>query len=144
MRRIRDVVCPHKLKKTSKVVCKYVLVPILKCGLVTMLFLFVLLLSGCSEPVNYDSFAKCLTEKGVELYGSNNCPHCKNVKNDFGNSFKFLNYTECNPTAFGGNTEKCRDEQIKYLPTFKFADESVLTGELKFKILSEKVGCPLP
>jgi hypothetical protein len=31
-----------------------------------------------STAGKYDNFAKCLTEKGVEMYGASWCSHCQN------------------------------------------------------------------
>ena len=44
---------------------------------------------------NYDSFAKCLTEKGAVMYGAKWCAHCIEQKDVFGDSFKYINYVEC-------------------------------------------------
>jgi len=49
------------------------------------LFLLILLITlvGCSSKQGeYDSFAQCLTEKGVKMYGTEWCSHCKNHKDE--------------------------------------------------------------
>ena len=38
-----------------------------------------------------DSFAKCLSAKGVKMYGAWWCPHCKDQKESFGYSFQYVN-----------------------------------------------------
>jgi len=43
-------------------------------------------------PGDYDEFAKCLTEKGVIMYGEDWCQYTNAQKNMFGNSFKYVNY----------------------------------------------------
>ena len=108
---------------------------ILVITLIITLFLY-----GCgqSNPVVDDNFAKCLTEKGAELYGSKDCPHCQDQKAIFGDSIKFVNYIECSI-----NQQKCAEEEIKYLPTWKFEDGTVTTGVKYFDYLSDKTGCVL-
>jgi len=67
-----------------------------------LLFCLIALLSlaGCSDKQGkYDSFAQCLTEKGVTMYGTEWCPHCKNQKKMFGSSFKYIDYVDCDLRA---------------------------------------------
>jgi len=99
-----------------------------------------LLLYGCgpSDPIVVDNFAKCLTENGAELYGSEWCPHCQEQKVLFGTSLKFVDYTECTE-----DKQKCAEEEIKYLPTWKFNDGTITTGAKSFVYLAEKTGCVL-
>jgi hypothetical protein len=72
-------------------------------------------LTQCVLPTdkNYDAFAKCLTEKGATMYGAEWCPHCKEQKAVFGNSFKYINYVEC-----PDNTQLCLDKGIQGYPTW--------------------------
>ncbi|MBU2561711.1 MAG: thioredoxin family protein [Nanoarchaeota archaeon] len=109
-----------------------------------VLSLMVLFLSGCAERKGYDSFAQCITGNGVVMFGSETCPHCQNMKERFGNSFRFIEYVECNEYIPGADPDRCVTEGIGYLPTFRFSDGSKLVGELEFSILSQKTGCPLP
>ena len=77
-----------------------------------ILFGIIILILGCQNQ-NYDSFAKCLTEKGAVMYGAYWCGHCKEQKEMFGDSFKYINYVEC--------TEKkqiCEDAGIGGYPTW--------------------------
>lgn len=108
--------------------------------LLTITILMIILISGCSSsiPVGVDDFAKCLTENGAEVYGSKDCPHCQTQKEMFGESVKFVNYIECTL-----NYQKCAEEEIKYLPTWKFADGAVTTGVKSFDYLADKTGCVL-
>lgn len=77
------------------------------------LFLLTLItLIGCSS-VNYDSFAKCLTEKGVTMYGTQWCSHCQNQKKEFGESFEHIKYVDCD---FDKN--KCDKAGIRGYPTW--------------------------
>jgi len=103
----------------------------------------VLFIAGCGQNVltdlNLDSFASCLTENGAEMYGASWCPHCTDQKELFGESFKLIDYTECTT-----DQQKCEEEGIQYLPTWKFADGTVTTGLKSFSSLAEKTGCKLP
>ena len=71
--------------------------------------------SGCQLPVdkNYDSFAKCLTEKGAVMYGAVWCAHCKDQKKAFGDSFQYIKYVECTE-----NTKLCLDDGVNGYPTW--------------------------
>ncbi len=96
------------------------------------------------QPGKYDSFAKCLKEKGAVFYGAFWCPHCENQKKMFGTSARFLPYVECSTPDGKGQTATCKEKQIKGYPTWEFADGSRESGELSLKHLSEKTGCSLP
>ncbi len=48
-----------------------------------------------TSPGRYDDFAKCLTDKGAVMYGTDWCKYCKQQKNLFGKSFKYVNYKNC-------------------------------------------------
>ncbi|HLC65549.1 MAG TPA: hypothetical protein VJI46_05505 [Candidatus Nanoarchaeia archaeon] len=98
--------------------------------------------SGCSTK-NYDTFAKCLSEKGVKMYGAYWCSHCENQKEMFGDSWKYVNYVECSLPNRGGQTGICKDAKIEGYPTWEFADGSRLSGELSFETLSQKSGCQI-
>ena len=50
-----------------------------------------------NKPGPYDSFAKCLTEKGAVMYGAMGwCKYTQAQKGMFGKSFKYVNYKEFN------------------------------------------------
>jgi thiol-disulfide isomerase/thioredoxin len=97
-----------------------------------------------NEPGKLDSFAQCLTEKGMKFYGAFWCPHCQAMKRLFGNSTKYLNYIECSTPNGQAQTQICVDNKIEGYPTWVFADGSRMSGEVKLSQLSEKTGCALP
>ncbi|MBI4439900.1 hypothetical protein HY638_02920 [Candidatus Woesearchaeota archaeon] len=99
-----------------------------------------LLLLGCSTK-NYDTLAKCLSEKGVKMYGAYWCPHCQNQEKMFGDSWKYVTYVECSLPNRAGQTQICKDAKIEGYPTWEFSDGSRLSGELSFETLSQKSGC---
>jgi hypothetical protein len=92
-----------------------------------------------TSTVLLDDFAKCVAEHGVVMYGAWWCPHCKNEKKRFGDSFQYINYVECTD-----NPQLCTDKQVESYPTWIFGDGSRLSGELGFAPLAEKTGCSLP
>jgi glutaredoxin len=86
---------------------------------------------------NYDNFAKCLTEKGVVMYGSVTCPHCQNQKKVFGESFKYISYIECSE-----NPTQCSENGVQFVPTWSI-DGKLYTGEKTIEELSSLSGCEL-
>lgn len=95
------------------------------------------------EPGKYDDFAKCLTENGVKMYGAYWCPHCKNQKELFDNSWKYVDYVECSLPNKAGQTQLCRSERINGYPTWEFQGDERVEGELSLQQLSEKGNCSL-
>lgn len=56
-------------------------------------FLFAALIAYLQfSPGKYDSFAKCLTEKGAVMYGEDWCQYTNAQKGMFGKSFKYIDY----------------------------------------------------
>jgi hypothetical protein len=88
--------------------------------------------------INYDNFAKCLTEKNVVMYGSETCPHCQNQKKMFGDSFQYINYVECseNPSA-------CTEKGVQYIPTWSVNGSLQSSGEKTLNELSSLTGCKI-
>jgi thiol-disulfide isomerase/thioredoxin len=97
-------------------------------------------LIGCGEPTieEKDTLASCLTQKGAVMYGASWCPHCQAQKEMFGTAFSKVKYVECEEEK-----QKCADEEITGLPTWKFADGSRLEGKQEFKVLADKAGCKI-
>jgi hypothetical protein len=102
---------------------------------------FVLLTSG---PSKYDNFAKCMSEKDAKMYGAFWCPHCKEQKATFGNSWKYVNYVECSTPDGQGQLPICTQAGVSGYPTWEFANGSRSSGALSLSELSLKTGCPLP
>jgi hypothetical protein len=113
--------------------------------------IFVLLLiavSACSTQKvpqeQVDEFAKCLTEKGVAMYGTFWCPHCARVKKNFGPSFQYVKYVECDARGENEQSEFCIEKKIENYATFEFADGTREVGEPTFEVLAAKSGCKAP
>ncbi|MFH1500983.1 MAG: hypothetical protein ABIE22_03495 [archaeon] len=88
-----------------------------------------------TEKEDYDSFAQCLTDQGVIMYGSELCGHCKNQKETFGESFKYVTYVECTeqPEACAG---------LRGVPAWDINGE-IIYGEQSLEKLAELAGCDL-
>ena len=105
-------------------------------------FLFVLIvlsfLAGCSnKPGRYDSFAQCLTEKGVTMYGTEWCSHCQNQKKLFGRSFGNINYIDCDR-----DKNACLAAGVEGYPTWVI-DGKTYPGEQRLERLATLSGCEL-
>lgn len=103
-----------------------------------------LLLFFQSKPGTYDTFAKCLKDKGAVFYGAFWCPHCQNQKAMFGKSEKHLPYVECSTPDGKSQLSICKDKNIDGYPTWVFADGSRESGEVSLENLADKTGCSLP
>lgn len=88
---------------------------------------------------NYDTFAKCLAEKKLTMYGAYWCPHCQNEKKAFGDSFKYVPYVECTQ-----ETKLCLDKGINGYPTWIDANGKKYEGEQGLLGLSKISSCQLP
>ena len=100
--------------------------------------------SAPTSPGQYDAFAQCLKDQEAVFYGAFWCSHCKSQKELFGSSQKLLPYVECSTANGQGQLQVCKDANIEGYPTWVFKDGFRLSGELSFKILSEKTSCALP
>ncbi|HEY4522119.1 MAG TPA: hypothetical protein VJH91_00570 [Candidatus Paceibacterota bacterium] len=91
-----------------------------------------------------DTFATCLTDRGVVFYGAFWCPHCQATKRMFGRSAKLLPYVECSLPSGKGQVQVCLDKKIESYPTWEFPDGTRITGERTLQELADKSGCVLP
>jgi len=90
-----------------------------------------------SQPGESDSFAKCLTDKGVVVFGNDYCTYTAQNLNFFGKSKQYLNYIKCID-----NEELCNSKGIITTPTWEINGETY-SGVLNFNKLSELSGCEL-
>ncbi len=93
-----------------------------------------------------DNFAKCLTEKGGVMYGAFWCPHCAKVKKNFGESFRHIEYVECDPRGDNEQSLLCIEKGIEAYATFEFNNDPTtrLVGEPTFEELAVASGCVAP
>jgi hypothetical protein len=93
----------------------------------------------------HDAFARCLTERGVKMYGAWWCPHCIEQKEKFDASFEYVPYVECGIKGnMHGQSQACKDAGVNHYPTWQFPP----TGErvervFTLEALSERTGCAL-
>ena len=85
--------------------------------------------------------AKCLTQKGVVMYGAYWCPHCQSQKKLFAESFPYINYQECDAKGVKGNPEICRQAGIEFYPTWKIPGQPLLQGEQSLAKLAAEANC---
>jgi hypothetical protein len=94
----------------------------------------------------HDAFARCLSDRGVKMYGAYWCPHCQEQKEKFAASFEYAPYIECGVKGDAhAQAQVCKDENVKHYPTWQFPP----TGERVERIfslqeLSDRTGCALP
>jgi hypothetical protein len=93
----------------------------------------------------YDGFAKCLSSKGIKMYGAYWCPHCADQKAEFGRSFRYVNYVECAIKGSREQTAACKAAGIQHYPSWQFgADTKPVEAIFPLQELSDKTGCSLP
>ncbi|HEV2398871.1 MAG TPA: hypothetical protein VGS27_18135 [Candidatus Sulfotelmatobacter sp.] len=103
-----------------------------------------LVLAALGQSTDLDTFAKCLADKKATMYGSFLCSHCNDQKKLFGSSFRYVPYVECSQRGSRDMTFPCMAAEIRYTPTWIFADGERRTGIQPLKDLSQKTGCKLP
>ncbi len=106
-------------------------------GFVAIVLTFWLLLGNNDDVA---SFAKCLTDNGVTMYGTDWCGHCSSQKELFGDDFKYINFVNCD-----FHNEECNEANVIYYPTWKSSDDFLgQVGFLTFEQLAELSGCTVP
>jgi hypothetical protein len=99
----------------------------------------IVLIAGCAKaPVDsgkYDNLSKCLTEKGVVMYGTEWCTHCQNQKKSFGDSFQYITFVDCDK-----NKDECVAAGVEGYPTWK-VNGTNYPGEQNFYTLAKNAGC---
>lgn len=97
-----------------------------------------------AKTSNLDAFAQCVAAKQATMYGSFSCTHCDDQKKLFGASFKYVRYVECSVPGSRQMAFACEAQQIRFTPTWIFADAERLIGVQSLQQLSIKTGCSLP
>jgi len=111
-------------------------------GAILLVVVLVVIQNWPSGPGQYDTFTKCLTEKGTKMYGAYWCPHCKEQKKLFGPSWQYVKYVEC-AVSQSQTTLECQQAGIKGYPTWEFADSSRVEGKMTLEGLAQKSSCEL-
>jgi hypothetical protein len=84
----------------------------------------------------YDAFAKCLTSKGVVMYGTDWCPHCQAQKRLFGDSFRYVTFINCDVQKAA-----CDAAGVQGYPTWTFPRGEPVSGEQQLSTLSARTDC---
>jgi hypothetical protein len=92
----------------------------------------------------YDEFAKCLTSKQAKMYGAYWCPHCADQKEEFGASFRYVNYVECAIKGSSAMTPACKAAGVQHFPSWQFGQGPLVEAVFPLQELSDKTGCSLP
>jgi glutaredoxin len=118
-----------------------------RLSILVVLLLTAVLLSACGEPAGpkppgkYADVAKCLTQKGVIMYGAYWCPHCAAQKKIFGDDFQFITYQECDDAGTNGNHKLCLEKGVTSYPTWIFPGQGNLVGEQQPASLAQLANC---
>ena len=83
-----------------------------------------------------EKLAKCLTAKGVKMYGAEWCGHCNNQKAMFGDALQYVDYVECTEDAAA-----CNAAGVTGYPTWTSADGTKYPGEKPLENLAELFEC---
>ncbi len=105
-----------------------------------LIIISTIVLTACStgntvKSGQYDSLATCMTANGATMYGTEWCPHCKNQKEMFGNSFSLIDYVDCDRYK-----NECIGAGVEGYPTWKI-NGSNYAGTQNLYTLAEKSGC---
>ncbi len=100
---------------------------------------FILNKKSAGAVVNLDTFAQCLADKEITMYGTEWCVYCQKQEALFGNSFRLIPYVDC-----GKDSNKCTEQKIEATPTWIFPDNHRLVGLQGLEKLSLESSCPLP
>jgi glutaredoxin len=99
--------------------------------------LYYIFVSPAITAGKYDEFAKCLTEKGVKMYGTDWCKYCQMQKRLFGSSFKYINFVDCDE-----NRQECIAAGVNAYPTWRINGKNYV-GLQQLVTLSQLSGCEL-
>ena len=101
-----------------------------------------------SEQKNYDSFAQCVADRGVNMYGSFRCGVCAKERALLGDSFAYINEIECHPEGENPQTELCLSREIRQTPTWILEpngiEEARYVGFMSIEDLATFSGCEAP
>lgn len=109
-------------------------------GVIVIIAIAAAVMSMNQEPLGpgpYDDFAQCLTSEGAVMYGTDSCTYCKAQKADFGNSFQYINYVNCD-----FDSGACDAAGVRGFPTWTY-ELAKLEGKQSLNYLSDLTGCPL-
>jgi glutaredoxin len=65
------------------------------------------------------SLVRHLKQRGVKMYGADWCPFCQRQKAMFGETFREIDYIECDPNSPKGQPALCEKANIQVYPTWE-------------------------
>jgi len=109
------------------------------------IFMLIFILGSVShlsskENPEISELAQCLTDNGAQMYGTFWCGACTEQKKLFGNTFKYIDYIECDSRGNNPQPERCQIEEITGYPTWKISGKT-LTGVRDLNQLASIAGC---
>lgn len=97
------------------------------------------------EEADHTELAKCITEKGVNMYGSFRCGVCAKTRGMFGLAFEHINEIECHPQGKNAQTDLCLEKGVEGTPTWILEPNGEeikrFTGFMNTEELAEFAGC---
>jgi len=101
---------------------------------------------GRRSQHQHDAFARCLSDRGVKMYGAYWCPHCQEQKEKFDASFEYVPYVECGVKGdLHAQSQACKDANVKHYPTWQFPPMGERVERVfSLQELSDRTGCSLP
>jgi glutaredoxin len=96
---------------------------------------------GAAGKTYHDKLARCLAEKKVTMYGAMWCDHCKEQKELFGDSFRYVPYVECTVNGTRKITEECKSLGIRRTPTWIFPNGDRQERVIPLDELASRAGC---
>jgi len=71
-------------------------------------------------------FAKCISQSGLIMFGSDDCFYCNRQKELFGTSFQYVAYVNCKESA-----TECAARKVEGLPTWLSIDHKTPSTEMR-------------
>ena len=118
--------------------------PVIILFAVSLFLLVPLAWSGSEDSNGLDTFAQRSAEIKQSCTAASFASYCDDQKALFGKSFRYVAYVECSVRGGRQMTFPCVAAQVRFTPTWIFANGDRLTGFQPLKVLSEKTGCKLP
>jgi hypothetical protein len=89
-----------------------------------------------SGPAIQDKLAQCITQSGAVMYGTEWCTHCQEQKRLFGDSFRYIDFVNCDLKP-----DICSAEGVEVFPTWVFADGRNASSAQSLDVLAARTGC---
>ena len=125
----------RKLKTTNRFYISVVIIALIFANLAISSYTQTYTGQAISKQSDTEAFARCLTSRGVVMYGHGQEESTMLQKQMFGNTFWYVNYVDCER-----QTEYCESKGISSFVTWE-KNGKKFGGALDFKDLSLISGC---